>query len=220
MGELRPQPPVSVDELLPGLIRIDRVVEQATALGIEQASGDVLGAGLQIVAAHGVAQLRVALSRLGIDEIRHQRACIATKKQVGKRHVSPEDAVEMQPRQQHDRCIQQPVAQHGGRGCVKQVLVRQREVQIASDQHRVQLCAVTSRAAADDADRPHRGQPLVLEVAQHPVFVGGEPMRQLFQRVDPLVIADHAHDMSALPPADIDEAIRDAIPLFEGMLPR
>ena len=82
--------------------------------------------------------------------------------------------------------------------------VRERELEVARDQDRLQLLAGRRVAVGDDADRLHDGHFLVLERGQKPVLAPREPRRQLLQREERSADLDEADDVPVDAARDLD----------------
>ena len=163
-GQLRPQTVVPFDHLLRGGDGVDAVVEQPAGLQVHQLAGDVdLGVG-EVVASLAATELRLQFAGLGVDEIGGERASVAPEQRVGQRAVSPEEPNQVQPHQQDHEGVDQPVdcvaAHHPG----EEGPVRQRVMQMPSDQYRVERLTVGRLPPSDDADRVDRGNVEPLEV--------------------------------------------------------
>ena len=96
--------------------------------------------------------------------------------------------------------------------------VRQREVELARDEDRVELVSCRVDALGDDADRLDDGHALLGELAQEPVLALGEALRQLLQRVVRPVQLDEADDVAADAAREVDEELRG--PVLEREAPR
>lgn len=63
---------------------IDTVAQLAKVLQLEQTAGHVVFGDLEVVSSLAIRELRVTFTGLGIDEVRHQVASIATEECVAK----------------------------------------------------------------------------------------------------------------------------------------
>ncbi len=79
------------------------------------------------------------LARLGVDEIGGERAGVAPEERVRERAVAPEEAAQVQAGEQLDERVQQLRAQVGNAARGEQRAVRERELEVARDQHRVEV---------------------------------------------------------------------------------
>ena len=125
------------------------------------------------------------LAGLGIDEIGRERAGVAAEERVRERAVAPEEAREMDPDEQLGERVEQAVAQIRHAGPAEQAAVRQREVEVPRDQHRLGLVPVLARAARDDADGLDHRHDGIVQGAQQPVLVSRDPRRQRLERIQP-----------------------------------
>ena len=89
---------------------------------------------------------------------------------------------------------------------------RQREVEVAGNQHRLEVGAPLGHAdGLDDRQLPCRERP------QQPVLAPRSPHRQLLERVEDAVVLDEAHDVARDAAHHVDEPL--ALPLLERQLP-
>jgi hypothetical protein len=79
----------------------------------------------------------VHLRGLGVDEVRGELAGVPAEQDVRQRHVTPQEADEVQARQQHHHGVQQPSDRVGTNALGEQRTVRQREFQVPRDENRV-----------------------------------------------------------------------------------
>ena len=186
-------------------------------LEVEQLAGHVLLGDLQVVRALPVAQRGVQIAGLGVDEVGRERARVAPEERVRERAVAPEEAGEVDAHEQLGERVEQAVAQIGHARAAEEAAVRQREVEVARDQHGFGLVAVGTRALRDDADRLDHRADRIGQLAQHPVLVPREPRGQRLERVDRLAVAHEAHDMAVDAARDLDDAL--ALPLRERAQP-
>ncbi len=89
---------------------------------------------------------------------------------------------------------------------------------MAGDQHGLRLLPVLARGARDDADGLDDGHDLVGQRAQQPVLVPRDARRQRLERVEPVAVADEAHDVAVDPARHLDDAL--ALPFDERLAPR
>ena len=66
------------------------------------------------------------LAGLGVDQIRGEGAGVAPEQGVGQGHVTPEEADQVQPGQQHDHGVDQPIDGVLAYAAAEQRPVRQR----------------------------------------------------------------------------------------------
>ena len=133
----------------------------------------------QVVLALPVGQLVVQLAGLGVHQVGGERAGVAAEQRVGQRDVAPEEADQVQPGQQHDHRVDQPVDGVLPDAAAEQRAVRQRELQVPGDQDRVERLAVGVEPVGDHADRLDRRGVEPGQVAQQPVLVQGEVLEHL-----------------------------------------
>ena len=108
-GQLLPQRLVPAPELLGDFQRLHAGREQLTRLQVEQLAVDPLDGQLEVPLPLPVGQLRVLLAGLRVDQVRLQRARVVPEQRVGQRAVTPEEARQVQPDQQLDQRVEQPV---------------------------------------------------------------------------------------------------------------
>ena len=85
----------------------------------------------------------VPFARLDVDHVRHQLAGVAAEQDVRQRAVAPEEPGQVEPHEQADERVEQPVAEVRDREALagEQVAVRQRVVEVAGDEQAVALVA-------------------------------------------------------------------------------
>ena len=133
------------------------------------------------------------LARLGVDEVGGQGAGVAPEERVRERAVAPEEAAQMQAREQLDERVQQVRAQVGDAARREERAVGQRELEVARDQHGVEVV----RPAGDDADGLDDRQALAFEPAQQRPLAARRALGQLLERVERAVVLDESHDVAA-----------------------
>ena len=74
------------------------------------------------------------LARLGVDEVRGERARVAPEERVRERAVAPEEAAEVQPDEQLGARVEEPPAQVGDAAAREEGAERERVVEVARDQ--------------------------------------------------------------------------------------
>ena len=89
------------------------------------------------------------LAGLGVDEVGGERAGIAPEERVRERAVAPEEAAEVEPDEQLRARVEQAAAQVGHAAAREERPERQRVVEVARDQDRLEPFA----ALGDDSDR-------------------------------------------------------------------
>ena len=88
------------------------------------------------------------LAGLGVDEVGGERARIAAEERVRERAVAPEEAAEVEAHEQLRAGVEQAPAQVGDAAAGEERPERERVVEVARDQDRVEVAA----AVGDDAD--------------------------------------------------------------------
>ena len=111
-------------------------------------------ADLEVVLALAVREAAVVeLAGLGIDQVGGEGAGVAAEQGVRQRHVAPEEADDVQPREQHGEGVDEPGRRVGAQRLRVEGAVGEREAQVAGDQRGRELLAVVGRAVGDDGDR-------------------------------------------------------------------
>ena len=103
---------------------------------------------VEVVLALPVGQAIVQLAGLSVDQVRGERTGVAPEQGVRQRDVAPQEADQMQPHQQDDHGVDQPVDGVLPYAAVEQRPVRQGELQMPGDQNRVERLAVCSSTRA------------------------------------------------------------------------
>ena len=146
-----------------------------------------------------VGQLVVQFAGLRVDQIRGEGAGVASEQGVGQRHVSPEEADQVQPSEQHDHRVDQPVDRVLAYAAAEQRPVRQRELQMPRDQDRVQRLAVPVDPVGDHPNCLDRRNVQPGQVAEQPVLVQGQMLQHLLEGVDLLADPDEATTCREMP---------------------
>ena len=196
-GQLAPQRGVPLPDLLHHLVRLDGRIERAARLQVEDLGEDVLAADGDVVLPHLVADRRLELAGLGVDEVRRELARVPPKEDVGQGDVAPEEVGEVQPDQQHDQRVHhlgQVVG--GGQPLLEQRAVGQREAEMGGQQGRRQFLAVVVDPAGDHALGDDRGQVEALELAEQAVLPEGDVLLRLLDRVGARAEPDDAYDVA------------------------
>ena len=128
-------------------------------------------------------QRGVQLAGLGVDEVGRERARVAAEQRVRERAVAPEEAGEVEPDEQLGERVEQPVAQVGEPPRLREErAVRQRVVEVAGDQHRLEVVgprsATTPTASTTGISSRRRAR------RSSPYSRRGDRSRQLLERVD------------------------------------
>ena len=134
------------------------------------------------------------LAGLRVDEVRRQRARVAAEERVRERAVAPEEAAQVQARQQLGEPVQQVRAQVGDRRAGEERAVGERVLEVARDQHRVEVVA---RGSVTMPTASTTGRPWLSSRAQQRPLAARRPLGQLLQRVERAVVLDEAHDVAA-----------------------
>src|SRR5918992_599916 len=133
-----------------------------------------------VVGALAVAQARVDLAGLGVDQERLEELAVPLEQGVGQRAVAPEDPLAVQVDEQAGDGVEQPLAvldQLPGEPA-EQPPELPGVLQVLGDQDRV-----AGVGLVDQADRSHRRELADLEGAHHPVLLVGDPGGQLLEGV-------------------------------------
>src|SRR5436305_4514551 len=166
---------------------------------------EVLLSDVEVVVALPVGEPLVQLARLGIDEIRGERAGIAAEERVRERAVSPEEAGEMQADEQLRECSRDRRLRCRQHAATEDQAVRKRELEKPRHEHGGQLVAVLRAPAVNDADRLDRRRLLALKRREQPVLTCRQPRRELLQCEQAPAELDEADDVAADAPLDLDE---------------
>ena len=112
VGQLLPQGPVALgDALGGGQVLLDPLAALPQLHGhVDQGAGHVLDQDVEVVGALAVAQDRVDLAGLGVDQERLEQLAVALEQGVGQRAVPPEHPLPVQVDQQAGDGVEQPVA--------------------------------------------------------------------------------------------------------------
>ena len=132
------------------------------------------------------------LAGLGVDEIGGERARVAAEERVRERAVAPEEAAEVEADEELGARVEQPPPQVGDAAAGEERPERERVVEVARDQDRVEVAA----AIGDDADGIDHRHLVGGERAQQPVLALRQLDRQLLERVQlrpqPALVLDEA----------------------------
>ena len=192
-------------------------LSRRAGLQVEQLAVDVRQPDVEVVRTLAVAERLVQLAGLGVHEVRRELTGAATEQHVGQRHVSPEEAGQVQPHHEHDERVEDL-----GQAAVRQAVAEQRPVgqrvlQVAGHQRRLDLLAVLALAAADDADGLDGRQRQPSEVAEQAVLTVGHPLAGLLDRVDVLPEPHDAYDVSRDAPRQRHDHV--VAPLLQRQVP-
>ena len=115
-------------------------VEAAAGLEVEQLAGDVDAGDLEVVLALAVREAaRVELAGLGVDEVGGEGAGVAPEQRVRERDVAPVEADDVQAHEQQRERVDEARGGVGSQRLRVERAVGQRELEVAGDEHRVQL---------------------------------------------------------------------------------
>ncbi len=214
-GELVPQPVVAPRQLLGDLQRVDVGRQQVGGLQVEQLAEDPLDGQIEVIVALAIAQLRMLLTGLRVDQVGLQRARVIAEQRVGQRAVPPEEARQVQPHQQLDQGIEQPVGRLAAARAGEDGPVGRRVRQELGHQDRVAVRAAVHR----DADHLDGGNAQLGQGPQQPVLAPREPLVDLLERVQRAVVHGEPDDVPrdpALP--DLDQPL--VLPGLQRLIPR
>jgi hypothetical protein len=200
-GQLLPQRLVAVLYLLAGLQRVDVVRQQLARLQVHQLAADPLDRELDVPVPLPVGQHRMLLAGLRVDQVRPERARVVPEQRVRQRAVAPEEPGQVQPHQQLDQRVEQPVGRLPDARAREQRPVRGRVLEEPGHQDRVQV----RPAVDDDADDLDRGHVELRQRAQQPVLAPGEPLAEGLERVELAPLGDEPDHVPGQPAlADLD----------------
>ena len=214
-GQLIPEPLVPPRQLRGDLQRIQVRAEQLTGLEVEELAVHTFLGELHVVTPLARGQRGMALAGLRVDQIRLERARVVAEQRVGQRAVTPEETAQVQPHQELDQGVEQPVRRLAAPRAGKQSPVRGGVVQEPGDQDRLEI----RPAVHHDAHHMHRRHVEFGQLAQQPVFAPGQVLVDGLERVQLTVVGHEADDVpgdAALP--DLDQA--RITPLRERLRPR
>jgi len=169
------------------------------------------------VGALAVAQDRVDLAGLGVDQERLEQLAVALEQGVGQRAVPPEHPLPVQVDEQAGDGVEQPLAvldQLAGE-TPEQPPELPGMLQVLGDQD-----GVAGVGLVDQPDRPDRRELADLQVAQDPVLLDGDPARELLEGVQDVVGFHEADQVAAGPDVEVAEAGRVLGPLLQRVQPR
>ena len=218
-GQLLPQRLVPAPELLGDLQRLHVGREQLARLQVEQLAVEPLDGEFHVPLPLPVGQLRMLLAGLRVDQVRLQRARVVPEQGVGQRAVAPEKARQVQPDQQLDQRVEQPVGRLQAPGVGEDGPVGGRIAEEPGNQDRV-LVAVSGTVPVDrDADHLHGRDAELGQRPEQPVFAPRQPLAQLLEGVQGVVVVDETdHVPGDAPLPDLDQPL--VPPLRERFGPR
>ena len=157
--QLVPERLVARDQVGGRLLRSQLAFAAELGFHVGELARDVLLRDHEVVAALPVGEVRMQLARLGVDEVRRERAGVAAEERVRERAVAPEEPAEVKADEELGARVEQPPAQIGHAATCEEGPERERVVEVAGDQDRVEVAA----AVRHDSDR-----------IDHRHLVGGE----------------------------------------------
>ena len=207
-GQLLPQRLVPAPELLGDLQRLHVGREQLARLQVEQLAVDPLDGQLDVPLPLPVGQLRVLLAGLRVDQVRLQRARVVPEQRVGQRAVAPEEPGQVQPDQQLDQRVEQPVGRLQAPGVGEDRPVGGRVAEEPGDQDRVLVAAPGPVPVDRDADHLHGRDAELGQRPEQPVLAPGQPLAELLEGVQDAVVVDEAdHVPGDAPLPDLDQPL-------------
>jgi hypothetical protein len=214
-GQLLPQRGVPAAQLLGDVQRVDVGRQQLARLQVEQLAKDPLRGQFQVVVPLPGGQLRVLLAGLRVDQVGLQRAGVVPEQRVGQRAVAPEEPGQVQPDQQLDQRVQQPVGRLAAAWPGEHGPVGGGVGEKPRDQDRVHLGTAVHR----DPDYVDRGDAQLVQRPQQRVLAAGQPFGQLLERVQYAVVLDETDDVPVDPAlADLHQPL--VLPVRQGLVPR
>ena len=159
----------------------------------------------------------VELAGLGVDEVRGERARVATEERVRQRHVAPVEADHVQAHEQQRERVDEAGRRLRPQRLRVEGAVGQRELEVPGDEHGVQQAAVDVVPVRDDGERVDAGDVHPLQGAEHLVLAAGHLARGLLDRDDVAAEVREADEV----PRDALRQGRDRVvgPLVEGQRP-
>ena len=112
-GQLVPEVLVAGRELSGELDGVDALVQQAAGLKVHELAGDVDVRRLDVVHPLSLGELRVQFTGLGIDEVGGEGTGVPPEEGVGQRAVAPDEPDEVQPADEGDEGVEEPVDRVG-----------------------------------------------------------------------------------------------------------
>src|SRR5918996_445745 len=155
-----------------------------------------------------VAERRVQLARLGVDEVGREVARVAAKERVREGAVAPEETAEVQAHEQSGERVQERAERCREEPPPKDDAVRERVVEVARDEDGGKLLALPRTPVPHDRDGRHRRQIVALQAPKEPVLALADLRRKLLQRVVRAVSLDEADDVTSDPALELDDELR------------
>ena len=176
LGEGGPQPLVPLGDLLGQVERLDVGWQLLGGGQVEQFPSDPFECELDVVLPLAVAEGWVQFARLGVHEDGLQGAGVQPEKRVRQRAVTPEEPGKMEPHEELDEGVEEPVGRAGPVGVRVERPVRRRVLEEVGAQDGVQLRALVDVAVDDDPERLDRRDAHLVQAAQEPVLPAGEAL--------------------------------------------
>ena len=132
---------------------IQRLIQQTPSLEVAELSIEVGARNREVVLTLPVGQAIMQLAGLSVDQVRGERTGVAPEQGVRQRDVTPQEAVQMQPHQQDDHGVDQSVDGVLAYAAIEQRPVRQGELEMPSDQNRVERLALFINTSCDHTHR-------------------------------------------------------------------
>src|SRR5665648_52567 len=192
-SERVPQLRVPLDE--PGADRdgVDAGLEQIPGFEVHQLADDVDPGDLQVVAALAVRQPLVQVPGLRVHQVGREGPRVAAEQGVRQGHVSPVEACQVQPDQQHGEGVDQPARGVRLQALAEQSAVGQGELQMLGDQYGLQPLAVRVLPAGDHPDRFHARHADPAQCPQQLVLAVGDALTDLLHGDDAPGQLDEPH---------------------------
>ena len=170
---------------------LDRIVRSH----VEEFGEHVLGRDGHVVVAHPFGERWTQLPGLGVHEVRRESPRRATEQHVRQRHVTPIEAGEMEPHQQHHHRVDQQRHVVGGEAPGEQAAIGQGEGQMFGDQGRREFVALGIDPTRHNRLRRHSRQADPVQVSQQTVLPGCHRLLRLLDGVHLRAQPDDAHDV-------------------------
>jgi hypothetical protein len=191
-GQLLPERLVAALYFLTGLQRVDVVRQQLARLQVHELAADPLDRELDVPVPLPVGQDGMLLAGLRVDQVSPEGSRVVAEQRVRQRAVAPEEPGQVQPHQQLDQRVEQPVGRLPDARAGEQRSVRRRVLEEPGHQDRVQV----RPAVDDDADDRDRGHVELGQRPQQPVLAPGQPFAEGLERVELAALGDEADDVS------------------------
>ncbi len=184
-GQRVPQPGVALDQPVADLHRVDLGLQQPARLQVHQLADDVDPRDVQVVRPLAGRQPVVQVAGLRIDEVGREGLRVAPEQGVRQRHVTPVEAGQVQPHEQHRQGVDQPRAGAWLEMLAEQRPVGQGELQVPGDQRGLETLAVRAPASADHPQGLDARHPESAQCAQQLVLAVRDGLADLLDGDDP-----------------------------------